>query len=102
MEIGQYCLILSSSGTLGISERTPKLRREMTTKHRAKTFKICRIKGLRRCQKDLKKETGKPSGPGAVSVLVSFKTASRSSSRKDHSSRSLSSEEAHCPSGQML
>jgi hypothetical protein len=68
--IGRKSLIESAPGTFGRSERTPKFRREISTLPNVKSFKIPKIKGRTRFQKDLKKATGKPSGPGAVSVLV--------------------------------
>jgi hypothetical protein len=55
---------------LGRSERMPKFSREISTLPSVKSFRIPRIKGRTRFQKDLKKATGRPSRPGAVSVLV--------------------------------
>jgi hypothetical protein len=88
-------LISSAPGTLGIKDKIPKFKREMSIRPRAKPLSIWRIKGFTRLQKDLKKITGKPSGPGAVSVLVSLSTRSSSSGRNDLIKESLSSWEAH-------
>jgi hypothetical protein len=74
--IGWNYLIESAPGTLGIRDKTPKLSLEMSSLPRENSLRIFRSRGLSQLQHDLKKNTEKPSGPGAVSVLVWARTSS--------------------------
>jgi hypothetical protein len=58
--IDRNSLMESALGTLGRSERTPKLSLEMSTLPKAKSLRIRRTRGFSMGQKALKKATGKP------------------------------------------
>ena len=87
------CLMSSAPGTLGMRVRTPKFRRAMSTLPRAKSFAMAKMYGLTRDQNLLKKQTGNPSGTGAVSTFMLAKTSSRFFYEKVSMSSSFSSSE---------
>jgi hypothetical protein len=66
----------SAPEMLGIRVRTPKFSLAMSTLPRAKSLAISMIMGFTRCQNRLKKATGKPSSPEAMSTFILASTAS--------------------------
>jgi hypothetical protein len=68
--MGRKSLIESAPGTLGRRVIIEKFSLEMSSLPRAKSLRMRRIRCFSIGQKDLKKATGKPSGPGVVSILV--------------------------------
>jgi hypothetical protein len=85
---------------------TPKFRRATSIRPRMKSFRICKIPCFINGQQRRKKATGKPSGPGAVSVYMPFTTSSNSFSEKVSAkcrfSAALPRDEASHASGAIL
>ena len=77
--IGLNCLMSSAPGTLGIRVGTPKFSLAKSTLPIANPFVIYLMYGLTRGYNHLKNTIGRPSGPGAVSTFIIFRTRSISS-----------------------